>query len=306
MRQLNQVSDAQSNPAFFSKSKRRSGFTLIELLVVIAIIAILAALLLPALAKAKQKAYTVACLSNQKQLGLAWMMYADDNNDLMVNLNTYFQNQDANYHSPWGAPWRTDFQNGQLSPNPSVSNPDKAIAAINQGYTKPRPNIDGPLYQYAPNPAIQHCPGDTHWQLPWAHGFCYDSYSGSQFLNGENHSGNCLFKRAMLRQPADRFIWIEASDNLNHENVGSWEMNIPASGNAANGFKGSTFLGLQDAAAVNHGSTAVFSFCDGHAEAHRWLNPGAVAAFAATGKQTADIIPDELWVAQHYAGKQNP
>src|SRR5947208_1586573 len=62
-------------------TRQRTGFTLIELLVVIAIIAILAALLLPVLAKARQRAERVACLSNQRQLGLAWIMYADDHDE---------------------------------------------------------------------------------------------------------------------------------------------------------------------------------------------------------------------------------
>lgn len=293
-----------------SKSINKA-FTLIELLVVIAIIAILAAMLLPALSKAKQKAMAAACFSNLRQLSLGWVMYADDNNDLLVNLSTYFTDARGGLSittTPWGAPWRTDLYNGQQNPAPNRKNVAGWIAGIQQGYIKPEPNIAGPLFQYAPNPNIMHCPADKHWQLqftPTIGGpFCFDSYSGAQWLNGEDRANrNCLFKRSQILHPSDRMIWIEGSDTRG-ENVGSWWFGVQ--GNQANGFQGSVFEDYNDAPGTFHITSAIFNFCDGHVESHRWQDGNTIAFANSKAGNPPPANADSLWVAQHYPGKQNP
>ena len=120
---------------------------MIELLVVIAIIAILAAMLLPALAKAKQKAQGVYCLNNNKQLILAWSMYAGDNKETVPSSDS---NTDADGRPPWIT--------GTMS---MTSGSPTQMPSVNANWDIQTDLIHNSFWNYAQNPAVYRCPADV-------------------------------------------------------------------------------------------------------------------------------------------------
>jgi len=257
---------------------RRNGFTLIELLVVIAVIAILASLLLPVLTRAKAKAQGTFCLSNTRQLGLAWMLYADDHNGrLAYNLGGDVKIRGvapATYLN-----WVNNVLNWELKPD------NTNLATIKEAS----------LGAYANKAAnVYRCPSDNVLSdIQRAAGWSgrIRSYSMNAMIgdvgdlaqdghNRNNPSYIQFFNISTIPKPAGIFVFLdEHPDSINDgyfiNKADYWQwIDLPAS---------------------YHNGAGNFSFVDGHAETHRWKVASTIRPARPDGAPLPMKLPRSEW-----------
>jgi prepilin-type N-terminal cleavage/methylation domain-containing protein len=254
---------ARAEPGVVDRAKhiqaRKSGkaFTLIELLIVIAIIAILVGLLVPTLASAKQKAQSIRCLNNKKQLQIAWMLYPVDNTDHLVPHGLNIPSPPQPELGLW---WAQGFMNydGGNSENTN------ALLFIDPQYAK--------LGPYSQNAAIYKCPADKSMVkvgknkfLPRVRSVSMNVYAGGLSQCGlfpiPQPWGPQTF--SSIPSPSQLFVLTdEHPDSLDFVSFWVEDKNL-----------GSRMSGFASCPSSLHGGADALSFADGHVELHRWVDP---------------------------------
>lgn len=236
------------------------GFTLAELLVVIAIIALLAGLLLPALARAREQAQAVACVNHLRQLQIAFHLYADDHRDYLTAAETEIRLEGA-----------LRWVDGIMSPTFTDRHSDMTNR---QMLIAPGPGHLGP---YVRNPDVFHCPSDrSRTNLAKARGpFRVRSYTMNPYMvlgdgvgfssNGNyEYSASAFVKMTDFNRASPAGIWVFIDEHEFTIKNGSfqfvWTM-------------GPHWQWSAHWPARRHSGRGNLSFADGHVELHKWVDP---------------------------------